>query len=80
MAMGLKTSSCFDKVASILLPFSATMSPFWRHCRWCGRGFTNRFYPRGVSDAWVLAIIVCLRLSLSLSRARARVCVCVYFG
>jgi len=28
MATGLKTSSCFDKVASILLPFLATMSPF----------------------------------------------------
>ena len=27
MATGLKTSSCFDKVASILLPFLATMSP-----------------------------------------------------
>ena len=27
MATGLKTSSCFDKVASILLPLLATMSP-----------------------------------------------------
>ena len=29
MATGLKASSCFDKVASILLPFLATMSPVW---------------------------------------------------
>ena len=27
MATGLKTSSCFDRVASILLPFLAAMSP-----------------------------------------------------
>ena len=58
MATGLKTSSCFDKVASILLPFCFRRQcrrfrqqcrRFWRHCRWCGRGFSSASCNKGRS-------------------------------